>query len=94
MKSKKKPLVAAAISALLTLAGSASAQNTGDSTDRHTGTGRKVHRRVEKKGARYRNGRLESGKKASKIARHSQKGHKGGKKGKKSSGGTTTPPPK
>ena len=88
MKSKKKPLVAAAMSALLALASSPSAQATGGSTDKHPG--RKVHRRVEKKGAKYRRGRLESGKKATKTFRP----RRGGRKGKKSSGGTTTPPPK
>jgi hypothetical protein len=78
MKSKKKPLVAAAISALLALAGSVSAQGTGGSTDRHAGTGRKVHRSLErgKKGAKVRRHRLASGKKATKHRRHGQKSKK------------------
>jgi hypothetical protein len=84
MKSKKKPLVAAAISALLALAGSASAQATGGSSDKQAGTGRKgrIH--------------LRSGKKATKIRRHTNKIYKHGKKGgKKGSGrGTTTQRPK
>jgi hypothetical protein len=94
MKSKKKPLVAAAISALLALAGTASAQATGGSTDKQAGTGRKgrSHRRhsVEFGKKATKHYRSASGKKATKVRRH----RRGGRKGKKSSGGTTTQPPK
>lgn len=55
MKSKKKSVAAAAISALLALAGPVWSQDTGGSTARQ---GRKIHRR------------LASGKKATKRRRH------------------------
>jgi hypothetical protein len=81
MKSKKKPLAAAAISALLALAGTVSAQATGGSTDKQSGTGRKgrSHRRysVESGKKHYRS---DSGKRATKIRRHGKPGKKGGKK--------------
>ena len=86
MKSKKKPLVAATISAFLALAGSVvAAQGTGGSTgskEPRTTSGKKAIK--ERKGHK-------GGKRGHKGGK---KGHKGGKKGKKSSGGSTTPPPK
>ena len=47
MKSKKRPLTAAVLGALLALAGSVSAQATGGSPNKQAGTGRKgrIHQR-------------------------------------------------
>jgi hypothetical protein len=82
MKAIRKRLTAATLSAFVALAGAIQAQDTGGSTDRNNGTGKKpgkishTHRR---------------GKKGHKGGK---KGHKGGRKSKKGSSGTTTPPPK
>jgi hypothetical protein len=77
MKSKKKPLVAAAISALLALAGSASAQGTTGSTRTKTDTGRKgrVHARSGKIATKHwhkRHGK-KGGKRRYKISRGSKR---------------------
>ena len=82
MKAKKKKLTTAVLSAFLALAGAIQAQDTGGSTDRTGGTGKKPG----KISHTHRSG--------TKGHKGGKKGHKGGRKHKKGSSGTTTPPPK
>jgi len=82
MKARRKKLTAATLSAFLALAGAIHAQDTGGSTDRTSGTGKKPGKITHSH---------KGGKKGHKGGK---KGHKGRRKSKKGSTGETTPTPK
>jgi hypothetical protein len=89
MKAIKRQLTAATLSAFLALAGVIQAQDTGGSTDRTSGTGKKPGKitHSHKGGKKGHKG----GKKGHKGGK---KGHKGHRKSRKQGQGATTPPPK